>query len=189
MIMGKLAVLDGCAGRARHRRSGLLVAACLRCRQRRAGRALPSCRRSSSRSARWSIFRALKLWLLAERDRSASRTSEAAAPFLQWLGTALRVRRARLTYGSLLMIVLAALIWYVLQPHGVRAAMSTPSATTRTPRGSPASDINRALVIGVYAIAGLICALAGWVADRAHRRDQRRSSGGRRQPRLASPPW
>ena len=40
--------------------------------------------------------------------------SFSAAPFLQFMGTAIRLGGARLTYGSIMMLGLAAAIWYML---------------------------------------------------------------------------
>jgi len=54
------------------------------------------------------------------------------------MGTAIKFAGARLTYGSILMILLAMLIWYVLN-RTASAATSTPPATTRTRRAWRAS--------------------------------------------------
>ncbi len=107
----------------------------------------------------WSIFGALNLWY-SRSETIRQQDVEAAAPFLQWLGTAFRFWGARLTYGSLLMIALAALIWYVLQ----RTAFGRHvHATGNDPDAARLAGINiTGVVIGVYTIAGLICSVAGW---------------------------
>jgi fructose transport system permease protein len=108
----------------------------------------------------WSIFGALNLWY-SQSQTIRQQEVEAAAPFLQFMGTALQFGGARLTYGSLLMLALAALAWYVLNRTAfgrhVHATGDDPDAarlagisTTRT-------------LLAVYTIAGTICAVAGWV--------------------------
>ena len=107
----------------------------------------------------WSIFGALNLWY-SQSETIRQQDVENAAPFLQWLGTAFRFWGARLTYGSLLMIALAALIWYMLQ----RTAFGRHiHATGDDPDAARLAGINVArVVIAVYTIAGLICSVAGW---------------------------
>jgi fructose transport system permease protein len=107
----------------------------------------------------WSIFGALNLWY-SRSETIRQQDVEAAAPFLQFLGTALRFWGARLTYGSLLMLALAALVWYLLQRTAfgrhVHATGDDPDAARLA-----GIDVTR-VVVGVYTIAGLICAVAGW---------------------------
>ena len=107
----------------------------------------------------WSIFGALNLWY-SQSETIRQQDVENAAPFLQWLGTAFRLWGARLTYGSLLMIALAALIWYMLQ----RTAFGRHiHATGDDPDAARLAGINVSrVVIAVYTIAGLICSVAGW---------------------------
>jgi fructose transport system permease protein len=107
----------------------------------------------------WSIFGALNLWY-SRSETIRQQDVEAAAPFLQFLGTALRFWGARLTFGSLLMLALAALVWYLLQRTAfgrhVHATGDDPDAARLA-----GIDVTR-VVVGVYTIAGLICAIAGW---------------------------
>jgi fructose transport system permease protein len=107
----------------------------------------------------WSIFGALNLWY-SQSETIRQQDVEAAAPFLQFLGTALRFWGARLTFGSLLMLALAALVWYLLQRTAfgrhVHATGDDPDAARLA-----GIDVTR-VVVGVYTIAGLICAIAGW---------------------------
>ena len=65
------------------------------------------------------------------------------------------------TYGSMLMVVLAALLWYVLN----RTAFGRHVyATGDDPDAARLSGINTdRTLIAVYALAGLICAIAAWV--------------------------
>ena len=107
----------------------------------------------------WSIFGALNLWY-SRSETIRQQEVEAAAPFLQFLGTAFRFWGARLTYGSLLMLALAALVWYLLQRTAfgrhVHATGDDPDAARLA-----GIDVTR-VVVGVYTLAGLICAVAGW---------------------------
>ena len=108
----------------------------------------------------WSIFGALNLWY-SQSQTIRQQEVEAAAPFLQFMGTALQFGGARLTYGSILMLLLAALVWYVLNHTAfgrhVYATGDDPDAARLA-----GIDTDRTL-LAVYGAAGLICAIAGWV--------------------------
>jgi fructose transport system permease protein len=123
----------------------------------------------------WSIFNALNTFY-SRSETIRQQDIEAAAPFLQWTGTIIKpydlflntfglevpfLKGSVLTYGSLLMIVLAIVVWYVLNRTAfgrhVYATGDDPDAA-RLAGISP----NRTL-IAVYALAGVICAVAGWV--------------------------
>jgi fructose transport system permease protein len=100
---------------------------------------------------------------------------EAAAPFLLWTGKLIKLydvgkfvgldlpflRGWVVTYGSLLMIVLAVIVSYVL----ARTAFGRHVyATGDDPDAARLSGINTdRTLIAVYALAGLICAIAAWV--------------------------
>ena len=108
----------------------------------------------------WSIFGALVLFY-SRSETLRQQEVEAVASFLQFTGTAIQIGGARITFGSILMILLAVLVWYVLN----RTAFGRHVYAT-------GDDINAAGLAGintsrtllaVYTIAGLICALAGWV--------------------------
>ncbi|WP_435100366.1 ABC transporter permease [Arhodomonas sp. AD133] len=107
----------------------------------------------------WNIFAALKLWYSGS-ETIRSQELEATAPLLQWMGNSVELFGARLSYGSLMMIVLFAGVWYALRwtawGRHVYAAgddrKAADLAGIRTGR----------LLISVYIVAGVICALAGW---------------------------
>jgi fructose transport system permease protein len=107
----------------------------------------------------WSIYLAMDL-LYSESKTIRSQDVEAAAPLLQWLGTPFDFYGARPTYGSIFMIALFSLFWYILN----RTAFGRHIHAT----GDDADAARLAgirtdrILIAVYAIAGLICALAGW---------------------------
>src|SRR5882672_5099228 len=56
----------------------------------------------------WSIFGALNLWY-SRSETIRQQDVESIAPWLQFMGTAIKFAGARLTYGSILMILLAVL--------------------------------------------------------------------------------
>ncbi len=107
----------------------------------------------------WSIFGALILGY-SRSTTIRQQDIEASAPLLQYMGTAFQVGGARVTYGSLLMIVLAGLVWYVLN----RTAFGRHIyATGDDPDAARLAGINtKRTLIAVYSIAGLICATASW---------------------------
>jgi fructose transport system permease protein len=107
----------------------------------------------------WSIFGALNL-LYSQSSTIRQQEIAGAAPFLQFLGTRVQVGGAPVTYGSIFMILLAILIWYVLN----RTAFGRHIyATGDDPDAARLAGINtKRTLIAVYSIAGLICAIAGW---------------------------
>lgn len=123
----------------------------------------------------WSIFGALNIYY-SRSETIRQQDVEAVAPFLQWTGTIIKpydallnnlgltvpfLKGSVLTYGSLLMVVLAILIWYVLN----RTAFGRHVyATGDDPDAARLAGINtNKTLIAVYALAGLICAVAAWV--------------------------
>jgi fructose transport system permease protein len=97
---------------------------------------------------------------------------EAAAPFLQWTGTTIRLwadlgvelpflRGWVVTYGSIMMILMAIGLSFLLSSTAfgrhIYAVGDDPDAARLS-----GINTNRTL-IGVYALAGFICAIAGWV--------------------------
>ncbi|HEX9905072.1 MAG TPA: ABC transporter permease [Propylenella sp.] len=108
----------------------------------------------------WSIFGALVLWV--SRSETIRQPDIAAeAPILQFTGTALSFGGARLTLGSILMILLAVVIWYILNrtPFGRHVY-----ATGDDPEAARLAGINTdRTLLAVYSIAGFICAIGGWV--------------------------
>jgi fructose transport system permease protein len=107
----------------------------------------------------WSIFGALNLFY-SQSSTIRQQEIAGAAPFLQFLGTRIQVGGAPVTYGSILMLMLAALIWYVLN----RTAFGRHIyATGDDPDAARLAGINtKRTLVAVYTIAGLICAVAGW---------------------------
>ena len=123
----------------------------------------------------WSIFGALNIYY-SRSETIRQQDIEAVAPFLQWTGTIIKpydlianntgleltfLKGSVITYGSILMVLLAALIWYVLN----RTAFGRHVyATGDDPDAARLAGINtNRTLIAVYALAGLVCAIAAWV--------------------------
>ena len=107
----------------------------------------------------WSIFGALNLWY-SQSQTIRQQDVEAAASFLQFTGTAFNFLGARITLGSILMILIAAIIWYVLNRTAFGRHLH---ATGDDPEAAQLSGINvTRTLIAVYTLAGFICSIAGW---------------------------
>jgi fructose transport system permease protein len=107
----------------------------------------------------WSIFGALNLYY-SSSETIRQQEIAGVAPFLQFMGTAIKLGGARLTYGSILMVLLAILIWYVLN----RTAFGRHVyATGDDPDSARLAGIDTGrTLVAVYATAGAICSLAAW---------------------------
>jgi fructose transport system permease protein len=123
----------------------------------------------------WSIFGALNVWY-SRSETIRQQDMEASAPFLQWTGTIFKpydffsrtfgvdwtiFKGWVLTYGSLVMLVVALIVWYVLNKTAfgrhVYATGDDPDSARLA-----GIDTNRTL-IAIYGLAGIICAIAAWV--------------------------
>src|SRR4051794_8659269 len=121
----------------------------------------------------WSIFGALNVWY-SESETIRQQDMELSAPFLQLTGTLIKpfqafqsiglqldfLRGWVFTWGSILMVGVAIVIWYILSKTAfgrhVFAVGDDPDSarlagisTTRT-------------LLGIYSLAGFICAVAAW---------------------------
>jgi fructose transport system permease protein len=118
-----------------------------------------------------SIFGAINV-LYSRSETIRQQDIEVVAPFLQWTGTTIRLwsdlgvqlpflRGWVLTYGSILMVLLAFVLSYMLR----RTAFGRHIfAVGDDPDAARLSGINtNRTLIAVYALAGLICAIAAWV--------------------------
>lgn len=83
------------------------------------------------------------------------------APVLQWTGTAMQFGAGRLTVGSILMLLLAALLWYVLNRTAYGRHVYAVGDDEKAARLSGIST--RKVLFSVYVIAGMICGFAGWI--------------------------
>ncbi len=109
----------------------------------------------------WSIFYALLLWLSGAQSIRGTDIDEQAA-FLKFFGYAINVGGARVTLGSLLMIAIFLVLWYMLNKTAwgrhvyaigddKEAAELAGIRTDRT-------------LLSVYALAGLVCGIGAWAS-------------------------
>jgi fructose transport system permease protein len=121
----------------------------------------------------WSIFGALNVWY-SHSETIREQDLEASAPFLQITGTLIKpfqtlqswgitldfLRGWVVTWGAILMLVVALLVWYVLvkTPFGRHVY-----ATGDDPDSARLAGISTdRTLLAVYTLAGFICAIAGW---------------------------
>jgi fructose transport system permease protein len=109
----------------------------------------------------WNIFFALTLWLSGAQS-IRSQDIDATAPLLKWFGESIRIGNAQFTYGSILMVLIFVVLWYVLNRtawgrHVYAVGDDKEAAELAGIR------TNRTLV-QVYVVAGLICAIGAWAA-------------------------
>jgi fructose transport system permease protein len=108
----------------------------------------------------WSVYGALVLFYSHSATIRQQEIAD-AAPFLQATGASIRVGGAPVTFGSMLMLALAALVWYVLN----RTAFGRHVyATGDDPEAARLAGISTTrTLLAVYGLAGLICGVAGWI--------------------------
>jgi fructose transport system permease protein len=82
------------------------------------------------------------------------------SPFLNMMGNLVAIGNARIMWGTFLMLIVAAIIWYVL----TRTAYGRHIyATGDDPEAARLAGINTdRILFSVYTLAGLIAAIAGW---------------------------
>jgi fructose transport system permease protein len=107
----------------------------------------------------WSIYLSMDLYF-SESKTIRSQDVEAVAPLLQWLGTPFDFYGARPTYGSIAMILLFVLFWYILN----RTAFGRHIYATGDDEDAArlAGIRTNRILISAYTISGLICAFGGW---------------------------
>lgn len=107
----------------------------------------------------WNVFLALNLWF-SRSQTIRSQDIESAAPLLQWTGASVQVLGARITVGSLLMVVLCCAAWYTLN---WTAWGKHVYATGDDPKAAKLAGVRTdRVLLSVYVAAGFLCALAGW---------------------------
>ncbi len=108
----------------------------------------------------WQIYYSINLWY-SDSATVRAQDVEDAAPILQWFGNAIEFGGARFIYGSVFMVLLFCVAWYVLNwtawGRHVHAIGDDPEAATL------AGIRTRRTLLQVYMAAGGICAMAGWV--------------------------
>jgi len=107
----------------------------------------------------WMIVLATN-FLYSGSEVISAQTLSTEAPLLQFFGNKIEFGGAIFTYGVIFMLLLVGLMSYVLSQTAwgrhVYAVGDDPSALMLS-----GVDVDRT-IISVYAIAGLICAFAGW---------------------------
>ncbi len=107
----------------------------------------------------WQIILAAN-FLYSANETIRAQEIEAQAPILQFFGESIRVGSAVFTYGVIAMVLLVLALWYVLNHTAwgrhVYAVGDDPDAAELS-----GVNVSR-MLISVYVLAGLICALAGW---------------------------
>ncbi|WP_395447649.1 ABC transporter permease [Aminobacter sp. UC22_36] len=108
----------------------------------------------------WQIVLASN-FLYSANETIRSQDIETQAPILQLFGENFRIGSAVFTFGVVAMVLLVMVLWYILNHTAwgrhVYAIGDDPEAAQLS-----GVRVNRVL-ISVYVISGLICALGGWV--------------------------
>ncbi|MEL6678740.1 MAG: ABC transporter permease [Pseudomonadota bacterium] len=107
----------------------------------------------------WQIVLAAN-FLYSANETIRSQEIATEAPLLQLLGTKFNLGGAVFTYGVVFMVLLVVVLAYVLRHTAWGRHVY---AVGDDPEAAALSGVNvKATLISVYAIAGLICAFAGW---------------------------
>jgi fructose transport system permease protein len=107
----------------------------------------------------WQIVLATN-FLYSANETIRAQEIETTAPLLQIFGDTFRIGGAVFTYGVIAMVLLVALLWYVLN----RTAWGRHVyAVGDDPDAAELAGVNvKRMLVTVYTLSGLICALAGW---------------------------
>ena len=106
-----------------------------------------------------SIIGALNIFY-SQSETIRSHDLEDKAPFLQLMGVPFEIGGARIMLGSFLLVVLAIIVWYVLNRTAYGRHVY---ATGDDPEAARLAGINTDnILLSVYVLAGLISAIAGW---------------------------
>ena len=109
----------------------------------------------------WSIFFALNLWY-SESETIRSQDIDATAPLLKVFGLRVEVLGAQFTLGSFLMIGIFAALWYALTwTAWGRAVYAVGDDKEAAELSGIRTD---RVLLSVYGVAGLLCAIGGWAA-------------------------
>jgi fructose transport system permease protein len=106
-----------------------------------------------------SIIGALNTFY-SQSETIRSQDLEANAPFLQLMGVPFEIGGARIILASFLLIIVAVVVWYVLNRTAYGRHVY---ATGDDPEAARLAGINTDhILLSVYTLAGLISAIAGW---------------------------
>ena len=108
----------------------------------------------------WNIFLALELWYSGSQT-IVSQDIQAKAPILQFFGDGVNLGHMRVTWGEVMLLVLFSIVWFFLNRTAWGRHVYAVGDDQDAARLA-GIDVRRVL-LSVYVIAGLICAVAGWV--------------------------
>lgn len=107
----------------------------------------------------WQIVLASN-FLYSANETIRAQDVEAQAPLLQFFGNTFRMGGAVFTYGVIFMVLLVLLLWYVMN---YTAWGRHVYAIGDDPEAAKLSGVRvKRVLVSVYMLSGLICALAGW---------------------------
>lgn len=107
----------------------------------------------------WQIVLAAN-FLYSANETIRSQDLVTSAPILQFFGENLRIGGAVLTYGVIALAALVAVLWYVLNHTAWGRHLY---AVGDDPDAAELAGVNvKRMLISVYTLSGLICALGGW---------------------------
>lgn len=109
----------------------------------------------------WKIFFALVLWLSGGQS-IRSQDIDAEAPLLKLFGDTFSIAGAQFTTGSVMMLLLVLIFWYLLNWTGWGRHVYAVG-DDREAAAMSGIDTKKVL-LSVYATAGALCAFAGWVS-------------------------
>lgn len=109
----------------------------------------------------WNIFYALILYFSgAQSIRGAD--IDANAPFLKFFGHSIPIGSAQITYGSILMVLIFAVLWFMLNKTAWgRHVYAVGDDKNAAELAGIRTD---KVLLSVYVLAGFICAIAGWAS-------------------------
>ena len=107
----------------------------------------------------WQIVLASN-FLYSANETIRSQDLAANAPMLQLFGESIQFGGAVLTYGVIAMVLVVAVLWYVLNSTAWGRHLY---AVGDDPEAAELAGVNvKKMLISVYTISGVICALGGW---------------------------
>ena len=107
----------------------------------------------------WSIFYSLNLWY-SESQSIRSQDLDEVAPGLKFFGERISLFNTQITFGSLLMVLMFVLFWYVLNRTSWGRHVY---AVGDDPEAAELAGINtKKVLMSVYVMAGVVCGVAAW---------------------------
>lgn len=109
----------------------------------------------------WNVFYALTLYLSGAQSIRGS-DIDASGPILKFFGRSVSLFGTQITYGSFLLVLVFVVLWYALNKTAWgRHIYAVGDDKEAAELAGIKTD---RVLMSVYIVAGLICALAGWSA-------------------------